>query len=112
MRLTLSITICVFGLLGLAFITSNYFGKQRWIVFGLLVSVMLITGGGILTYLNKRRFNRKKKVTEEALKMLRQNKKIDTATLAKQEGLSEVDVRAYIITSQRSGLIPLNADVV
>lgn len=111
MRLILGIFLGVSGLLGIAFIASHYFGKYTWVVFGLFVSLMLLAGGGILTYLNKKRSTRKRNVTEKALKMLRRDGKIDTAALAEEEKLPEFDVRVYIVTSQRNGLIPFDADI-
>ncbi len=79
---------------------------------GVVGGVLMAAAGGVLTHFGNQYRERRKHATEIALQMLRQAERIDAAELGRQLGVSEVDIRGYIAESQKTGLIPLKADIV
>jgi hypothetical protein len=104
-RLVWGIVLMVIGAMGFVGVVTKNDPRNAF------TSILMIGGGGTLIYFGKRFLRRKKVATEIALQMLRKTDKIDAADVARRVGMSEVDVRCYLMESQRKGLIPFKADI-
>ena len=78
----------------------------------IFIGLALIIAGAFLTYIGNRYKNKAKQTSELALQMLRENEKIDAIKLAQRLNISEVDIRGYIVESQRKGIIPFNVEII
>jgi hypothetical protein len=74
--------------------------------------VMMLIGGGVLTYYGNQYLKRVKQTASFALEMIREDGKIDASQIAQRIGVSEVDIRMYLAESQRKGVIPFKAEIV
>ena len=74
--------------------------------------VMMLIGGGVLTYYGNQYLKRVKQAASFALEMIREDGKIDASQIAQRIGVSEVDIRMYLAESQRKGVIPFKAEIV
>ena len=79
---------------------------------GVVGGVFMVAGGVAMIFYGQKFLRRRKLAAEWALQMLREKDKISALEIARQLGVSEVDVRGYLADSQRQGLIPLKADIV
>ncbi len=121
-RLVWGIVIAAFGVLGILVeclvppppdtLIISLGGNPDDIASGVILASFMIAGGGVMIFFGSRYIRRSKAVAEIVFQMLRQDGKIHAGDLANRLGFSEVDVRAYIIDSQKKGLVPVKADIV
>lgn len=76
------------------------------------VGIIMLIGGGFLTYYGYKHLDGVKQAGSFALQMIREDGKIDVSEIARRIGVSEVDIRMYLAESQRKGIIPFNAEIV
>jgi hypothetical protein len=76
------------------------------------IAVLMLIGGGVLIYYGNQYIKRVKQTSAFALEMIREEGKIDARQIVQRIGVSEVDIRMYLIESQRKGIIPFNAEIV
>lgn len=79
---------------------------------GILISLILSTVGGVLSYFGWRYIKQKREAAAIALRMIRDDGKLDAALLAQRMSLPEVDVRPMIIEAQRKGILPFKIEIV
>jgi len=77
-----------------------------------VVNALIMIGGGTLIFFGAQYLKQLKAITAFALQMNREDGKIDAGLLAQRMGMSEVDIRTYIATSQRKGVIPFKVEIV
>lgn len=106
------VVLGVFGLIGWTghWMRSGFVWDRDWNT--ALAGILMTVGGAILLYYGRSYLQRRKRVGELALEMLRRDSNIDADNLARQLGVSEVDVRELLAELQRRNVVPSEADIV
>ena len=74
--------------------------------------VLLLGGGGALTYFGARYLKRRRLVATAAFQMLRDKAEINTAEISRSTAINELAVRELVAHAQKKGLIPPNAKLI
>lgn len=72
--------------------------------------MFLFLGGAALVYFGRQDLEKSKAITNIALQMLRATGKIDAEDLGRKIGITEIEVREYIVEAQKKGTIPFKAE--
>ncbi len=107
-RLIWGIVLLAFGLLFFASAGNNPQGPMGSIMMGGLS----LAGGGWLANCGFRFLKQRTVVGESALRLLRKYGRIDGLRLAAETEVGEVCARKILADLQRTGVVPLNAEVV
>ncbi len=75
-------------------------------------SFVFLVPGVLLAYFGKKYLNEWKQTTEMALQMIRDDRQIDAFEISKRLGISEINIRLYLLEAKKKGIIPNEAEII